>query len=139
LGSYEIVAPLGAGGMGEVYQARDTRLDRTVAINILPAAVADDPQRRRTPGSAKTIAMTSARMANLSRQHDGQRHVASDRGRPELNGGVEAVRRVSRPSAVPSQFLMKKPRDALTTECITASAQPSDNCDGDHRLTWFSS
>jgi hypothetical protein len=46
LGAYEIVAPLGAGGMGEVYKARDTRLDRTVAIKILPAATADDPQRR---------------------------------------------------------------------------------------------
>jgi serine/threonine protein kinase len=37
LGSYEIVAPIGAGGMGEVYQARDSRLDRTVAVKILPA------------------------------------------------------------------------------------------------------
>ena len=46
LGPYEIVAPLGAGGMGEVYKARDTRLDRTVAIKILPDALAADPQFR---------------------------------------------------------------------------------------------
>ena len=45
LGSYEIVAPLGAGGMGEVYRARDTRLDRGVAIKILPAALATDSNR----------------------------------------------------------------------------------------------
>ena len=45
LGSYEIVAPLGAGGMGEVYRARDTKLRRDVAIKVLPAAVASDPDR----------------------------------------------------------------------------------------------
>src|SRR5437868_14393235 len=45
LGSYEIVALLGAGGMGEVYRARDTRLKREVAIKILPDAFAQDPDR----------------------------------------------------------------------------------------------
>src|ERR1022692_1007726 len=46
LGPYEIIAPLGAGGMGEVYQARDTRLERTVAIKILPAQLSEDASRR---------------------------------------------------------------------------------------------
>jgi eukaryotic-like serine/threonine-protein kinase len=46
LGPYEIVSPLGAGGMGEVYRARDTRLDRTVAIKVLPAHFSQDPSRR---------------------------------------------------------------------------------------------
>jgi serine/threonine protein kinase len=46
LGPYEILSALGAGGMGEVYKARDTRLDRTVAIKILPEALAADPQFR---------------------------------------------------------------------------------------------
>src|SRR6202049_2097217 len=46
LGPYEILSALGAGGMGEVYKARDTRLDRTVAIKILPDALAADPQFR---------------------------------------------------------------------------------------------
>ncbi len=45
LGPYEIVAPLGAGGMGEVYRARDSKLGREVAIKVLPAAVANDPER----------------------------------------------------------------------------------------------
>jgi Tol biopolymer transport system component len=45
LGSYEIVAPLGAGGMGEVYRARDSRLKRDVAIKILPDGFASDPDR----------------------------------------------------------------------------------------------
>ena len=46
LGPYQIESPLGAGGMGEVYQATDTRLDRTVAIKVLPEYVADDPDLR---------------------------------------------------------------------------------------------
>ncbi len=45
VGSYEIVAPVGAGGMGEVYRARDTRLKRDVAIKVLPADFAADPER----------------------------------------------------------------------------------------------
>src|SRR5580658_10085898 len=45
LGPYEIVAPLGVGGMGEVYRARDSRLHRDVAIKTLPAAFANDAER----------------------------------------------------------------------------------------------
>src|SRR5437660_11741961 len=45
LGVYEIVAPLGAGGMGEVYRARDTKLNRDVAIKILPDALLQDTER----------------------------------------------------------------------------------------------
>jgi len=46
LGAYEILGLIGAGGMGEVYKARNTRLDRTVAIKVVPASVATDPERR---------------------------------------------------------------------------------------------
>ncbi|MFA6954371.1 MAG: protein kinase [Thermoanaerobaculia bacterium] len=56
LGPYEIVSPLGAGGMGEVYKARDTRLDRDVAIKVLPAELAHNTQfKLRFEREAKTI------------------------------------------------------------------------------------
>jgi eukaryotic-like serine/threonine-protein kinase len=56
LGPYEIQSAIGAGGMGEVYKARDTRLDRSVAIKVLPAQISADPERRaRFEREAKTI------------------------------------------------------------------------------------
>ena len=56
LGPYEIQSPLGAGGMGEVYRARDTRLDRTVAIKILPQHLSSDPEaEQRFDREARTI------------------------------------------------------------------------------------
>src|SRR5688572_21430293 len=60
LGPYEIVSPLGAGGMGEVYRALDTRLDRTVAIKVLPTHLASTPEsRQRFEREAKTISQLS--------------------------------------------------------------------------------
>jgi serine/threonine protein kinase len=57
LGPYEILSPLGAGGMGEVYRARDTKLDRDVAIKVLPEAFAADPDRiARFQREARTLA-----------------------------------------------------------------------------------
>ena len=57
LGAYEIISTLGAGGMGEVYRARDARLDRQVAIKVLPDAVVDDPDRlARFEREAKVLA-----------------------------------------------------------------------------------
>jgi len=52
LGPYEVIAPLGAGGMGEVYQARDPRLGRDVAIKVLPAALASDSAEAVRAGGA---------------------------------------------------------------------------------------
>ena len=58
LGPYEILAPVGAGGMGEVYRARDTRLGREVAIKVLPEALAKDAERlQRFEQEARTIAV----------------------------------------------------------------------------------
>lgn len=57
IGPYEVTAPLGAGGMGEVFRARDTRLDRDVALKLLPAGFASDPERLvRFEREAKTLA-----------------------------------------------------------------------------------
>ena len=69
LGPYEIVAALGAGGMGEVYRARDTRLERTVAIKILPPHLADDATRRqRFEREAKVV--SSLNHPNICTLHD---------------------------------------------------------------------
>ena len=57
LGPYEIIAPLGAGGMGEVYRARDTRLGREVALKVLPSSFSNDPDRlRRFEQEARAVA-----------------------------------------------------------------------------------
>ena len=57
LGPYEILAPIGAGGMGEVYRAKDTKLDRDVAVKVLPSALAQDPDRlARFEREAKVLA-----------------------------------------------------------------------------------
>jgi serine/threonine protein kinase len=60
LGPYHILEPLGAGGMGEVYRARDTRLDRTVAVKVLPSGLSTSPkQRQRLEREAKAISHLS--------------------------------------------------------------------------------
>src|SRR5215831_19011160 len=60
LGPYEILAPLGAGGMGEVYRARDSRLDRTVAVKVLPSHLSSSAEtRQRFEREAKTISQLS--------------------------------------------------------------------------------
>jgi len=60
LGPHEIIEPLGAGGMGEVYRARDTRLDRIVALKVLPSHLADNEElRQRLDREARTISQLS--------------------------------------------------------------------------------
>jgi serine/threonine protein kinase len=57
LGAYEVLSLLGQGGMGEVYRARDRKLDRDVAIKVIPEALASDPERiLRLEREAKTLA-----------------------------------------------------------------------------------
>src|ERR1700680_2894655 len=69
LGPYEIQSPLGAGGMGEVYRAKDTRLDRTVAVKILPSHLSDHPDaRQRFDREARAI--SSLNHPNICTLHD---------------------------------------------------------------------
>src|SRR5262245_31911745 len=79
LGPYEIVAAIGAGGMGEVYKARDTRLERTVAIKVLPAAFSSDPERlARFEQEARAVAALNH--PNILALHD----LASHEGAPYI-------------------------------------------------------
>jgi len=102
IGPYEILAPLGAGGMGEVYRARDTRLGRDVAIKVLPEALARDAERlRRFEIEARAVAALNH--PNILSIHDigtheGAPYLVSEclEGqslRQELNGGALSLRR----------------------------------------------
>ncbi len=76
LGPYEILAPLGAGGMGEVYRARDTRLGREVAVKVLPASLRDSPDAlARFEREARAVASLSH--PNILALHDFGRTAAS--------------------------------------------------------------
>ena len=78
VGPYEVVAPLGAGGMGEVYRARDTKLQRDVAIKVLPDAVAADPDRlARFEREAQVLAALN------------HPHIAAIYGLEEVRDGVD--------------------------------------------------
>jgi serine/threonine-protein kinase len=77
LGSYEVLSLLGAGGMGEVYRARDTRLDRSVAIKILPPHLSDDADlRQRFEREARAI--SSLNHPNICALYDVGRHEGTD-------------------------------------------------------------
>jgi len=83
LGPYEIIAAIGAGGMGEVYEARDTRLERTVAIKVLPAHVGDEPVRReRFEREARTIAGLNHQ--HICTLHDVGEHLSPGSAQPTL-------------------------------------------------------
>jgi serine/threonine protein kinase len=77
LGPYEIVSPAGAGGMGEVYRARDTRLDRTVALKVLPSDLTNDAAaRQRFEREARAVAALSH--PHICTLHDIGQHDGTD-------------------------------------------------------------
>ena len=83
LGPYEVLGLIGAGGMGEVYKARDTRLDRTVAIKILPAELSADPERRtRFEREARAVAALSH--PHICTLHDVGTHPSTGSGQAML-------------------------------------------------------
>ena len=95
LGPYEILTALGAGGMGEVYKARDTRLDRAVAIKILPAVLAADPQfRERFDREARAISQLSH--PNICTLHDIGQHEGTAFLVMELLDGESLEQRLAR-------------------------------------------
>ena len=97
LGPYEIVAPLGAGGMGEVYRAKDTRLDRRVAIKVLPSHLSSSAEvRQRFEREAKTISqLTHPHICALYDlgSHDGTEYLVME----FLEGETLAARLVKGP------------------------------------------
>jgi serine/threonine protein kinase/dipeptidyl aminopeptidase/acylaminoacyl peptidase len=94
-GAYEIVAPLGAGGMGEVYRARDTRLGRDVAVKVLPRRLADTPEiRARFEREARTI--SSLNHPNICTLHDVGREGDTDYLVMELVEGESLAERIVR-------------------------------------------
>jgi len=104
LGPYEILGPIGAGGMGEVYKACDTRLDRTVAVKILPAALAADPQfRERFDREARAISqLTHPHICTLYDvgEHDGTAFLVM-----ELLDGETLADRLTKGALPPAQAL----------------------------------
>src|SRR5439155_12074771 len=95
LGSYEIVSPLGAGGMGEVYTARDTRLDRTVALKVLPELFQNDPERlARLEREAKTLA--SLNHPNIAQIYGFERSGSTSAIVMEFVDGEDLAQRIQR-------------------------------------------
>ena len=116
LGPYEIQSPVGAGGMGEVYRARDTGLDRTVAIKILPTHLSDTPEfKQRFEREARAI--SSLNHPHICQLYDIGSHDGTDFLVMEFLDGETLADRL-RKGAMPLQELLKTERqiaEALET------------------------
>src|SRR5438128_12682800 len=94
LGPYEILAPLGAGGMGEVYRARDTRLGRDVAVKVLPSSYSADKERLQR-FEQEACAGGALNHPNIHIVHDIGTHEASSYIISELLDGEPSRQRMS--------------------------------------------
>jgi Tol biopolymer transport system component len=116
LGPYEVIAPLGAGGMGEVYRAKDTRLEREVAIKILPEGFAADEQRRlRFEREAKAI--SSLNHPNICALHDVGHENGTHYLVMELLEGDSLADRLAKGALPPDQVLRYGSQIADALEC----------------------
>ena len=105
LGPYEILAPLGAGGMGEVYRARDTRLGRDVAVKVLPQHLSANPEvRARFEREAKTV--SSLNHPHICTLHDVGREGDTDYLVMELVEGETLAQRLEK-GALPAAEVLK--------------------------------
>src|SRR6202521_3686508 len=107
LGFYEVLAQIGAGGMGEVYQAHDTKLGRDVAIKVLPEAVAHDADRlSRFQREAKTLA--SLNHPNIAAIYGLEENAGTSYLVMELVSGETLAERIKREGAVPVEGADRK-------------------------------
>ena len=118
LGPYEVLSPLGAGGMGEVYRARDTRLHREVAVKVLPAAVANDPHAL-ARFERETRALASLSHPAILALHDIGREGEVAYAVTELLSG-ETLRDALRPGPLPWR------------EAVQAAAEIADGLEAAH-------
>src|SRR5262245_23300127 len=119
LGPYEIVAPLGAGGMGEVFRARDTRLDRHVAVKVLPQHLSANPDvRARFEREAKAI--SSLNHPHICTLHDVGREGDTDYLVMELVEGETLAHRIAKGAM-------------STAEVLKIGGQIADALDRAHR------
>ena len=132
LGVYEIVAPIGAGGMGEVYRARDARLGRDVAIKVLPPAFATDPDAlARFEREMKTLAGLSHPhiVAIYDVGHDGSTRVRRDRAARRGNAGGHHLARAGadpKGGRVPAcRSPGRLPRRTTAASSIATSSRPT--------------
>ena len=122
LGPYEILALLGAGGMGEVYKARDTRLDRTVAIKVLPPHFAADPRAAASGSSARRRRISQLNHPHICTLYDvGQRRTGPRLPGHGVSRGRDARRRAEHAARCRS------------TEALRSPSQIADALDKAHR------
>src|SRR4029453_9049889 len=120
LGPYEILAPLGAGGMGEVYRARDTRLDRPVAVKVVVGSLADDSEAR-PRFEHEALAIAALHDPHICTIHDIGRHGDRDYLVLEYLEGETLADRLERTPTLP------------VDEALAIAIQIGDALDHAHR------